>query len=256
MFDLAPDNPYSLPLRWPVLARAGLRGAGVVRLAGTEGVGAVISDVLLPHAQPPVTWHETPAGMLWPDAGGRSIRQARHDLVRWAALNRPVVVAFRAAAPAQLQPMLAELDPEAHPALLLDLTAIPDAATAGELVAAARRAWRKPLLAELPFDGPPLLPLVDALGDVDALLLGRGSRAVAGHNPLVDGRLVGPAVHPMILAATLRLAAHTPKVVISAAATWAEARALLAAGAAAVLLDVGLWHNPDLAAHIASLATT
>ncbi len=249
MFDLAPHNPYSLPLRWPCVARAGLRGAGIERLAATDGVGAIVSDVLWPTAQPAAAWHETPAGLLWP-AGGRSLGQARRDLARWAELKRPVIVAIHAESGQQVRALLAELDPESHQALLLDLTLVGGASAAAELVAAARRDWRKPLLAEIALDGPPLPALIAALGGVDALVLGRGSRAVAGPS-LAEGRIVGPAAHPLLLAGVRTLAGLTDKPLLAGAATSAEAQAMRTAGAAAVLLDVGLWHNPELAAQIA-----
>ncbi|MBA3469127.1 MAG: hypothetical protein H0T53_05730 [Herpetosiphonaceae bacterium] len=249
MFDLAPHNPYSLPLRWPCVARAGLRGAGIERLAASEGVGAIVSDLLWSVAQPSAQWQETPAGVLWP-AGGRSISQARRDLARWAELKRPVVVAIHAESAQQIRAMLAELDHEAHQALLLDMTAVVAANAAQELVAAARRDWRKPLLAEIALDGPPLPALIAALSAVDALVLGRGSRGVAGAAGLAEGRIVGPAAHPTLLAGTRTIASLTDKPLLAGAATRAEAQAVRQAGAAAVLLDVGLWHNPDLAAQL------
>jgi hypothetical protein len=250
MFDLAPHNPYSLPLRWPCVARAGLRGAGVERLATTDGIGAIVSDILWHSSQPAAQWHETPAGVLWP-AGGRSISQARRDLARWAELKRPVIVALRAESPQQMREMLAELDPEAHLALLLDLTQVAAANAAQELVAAARRDWRKPLLAEIALDGPPLPALLAALREVDALVLARGSRAVAGAATVAEGRIVGPAAHPALLAGTRTIASLSEKPLLASAATSAEAQAIRRAGAAAVLLDVGLWHNPELAAQLA-----
>ena len=249
VFDLAPHNPYSLPLRWRCVARAGLRGAGIERLAATEGVGAVVSDVLWPMAQPASSWHETPAGVLWP-FGGRGIGQARRDLARWSELKRPIIVALQAESSLQVRQMLGELDPEAHGAVLIDLTAVQTAAAAQELAAAARRDWRKPLLAEIAPDGPPLPALVAALDAVDALVLGRGSRAVAGE-PLAEGRIVGPAAHPLLLAGTRTIAGLTEKPLLTAAATYAEALAILQVGAAAALLDIGLWRDPELAARIA-----
>jgi dihydroorotate dehydrogenase (NAD+) catalytic subunit len=250
MIDLAPHNPYSLTIAHPVVARAGLRGAGVERLSGSEGVGAVLSDYLHPRDEPQGAWAAAPAGVVWPE-GGRGIGRARRDLGRWAGLRRPVIIGLSAPTVGQLRPLLAELDGEAHPALALDLTHVASGESARELVAATRLDWQKPLLAELPVDGPPLPALAAALGEVDALILGRGARSLAG---LVAGRLAGPAAHPTLMFALRSLRQHTTQPLIVAAANLAEARAVLAAGASAVLLDTGLWTSADLAARVAAIS--
>ena len=251
MLDLAPHNPYSLLVRHPVVARAGLRGAGIERLAHADGVGAILSDPLLRHDEPTGAWQATPAGVLWPN-GGRSIGRARRDLARWGVIRRPVIVALQAASAAQLRELLRELDAEAHPAMCLDLTSIADPDTVRELVVAARQDWLKPILAELPLESS--LPLLAVLDDVDALVIARGGVALgsAAANPVL-GRVVGPAIHPMLLAATQRLREHTAKPLIIGAARSEHAAALLAGGATAVLLDVGLWHTPDLAMQVAEV---
>lgn len=252
MIDLAPHNPYSLVIADPVVARAGLRGAGVERLAGMAGVGAVLSDYLRPRDEPQAGWAETPAGVVWPE-GGRGVGRARRDLSRWSGLRRPVIVGLSAPTVGQLRALLDELDAEAHPALALDLTHVASSESAGELVAAVRQVWQKPLLAELPIDGPPLAALAGALAAADALILGRAGRALAGAAP-VAGRLVGPAAHPMLLFALRTLAQHTAQPLLVAAGGPDQAVAVLAGGASAVLLDTALWHSPDLAARVAAIS--
>ncbi|HYF62834.1 MAG TPA: hypothetical protein VD886_08455 [Herpetosiphonaceae bacterium] len=246
MIDLAPHNPYSLTIAHPVVARAGLRGAGVERLAGIEGVGAVLSDYLHPRDEPQASWAETPAGVIWPE-GGRGVGRARRDLPRWSGLRRPVIVGLCASTAGQLLALLDELDAEAHPALALDLTHVASSEAAREMVAAVRQGWQKPLLAELPIDGPPLPALAGALAEADALILGWAGRALAGP---VAGRLVGPAAHPALLFALRSLAQHTEQPLLVAAAGLNQAFEVLEGGASAALLDIALWHSPDLITRI------
>jgi dihydroorotate dehydrogenase (NAD+) catalytic subunit len=76
--DLAPDNPYGLPLRTPVLTAAGCFGSGIEyeRIVPIERLGAIVTGSISlrgRHALPPLRLIETPAGVLsvgmWRDPG-------------------------------------------------------------------------------------------------------------------------------------------------------------------------------------------
>lgn len=247
MIELAPHNPYGLAVQTPILARAGIEGAGVERLANTDGIGAVISDPLGAAEYARADWQELPAGVLWPDQQ-RRIERARRDRRQWSRVRVPVIVALVATDAIRLHDLLAEIDDDQHAALLLDLTPLADRSVAAELIQIVRRRWLQPLLIEVATDQAWAVDLAA----IDAVVLARGPRAaVVQHNDLVSGRGVGPATHPLLLAALGKFVPGEHPV-IAGAATVAHAQTLLAHGATAVLLDVGLWHTPDLAVQIAA----
>ncbi len=239
MIELAPRNPYGLALSAPIVARAGLDGAGIDRLANLAGVGAVLSDPLSATSTTWPAWEATPAGVIWP-SGGRSIQRARRELPHWSRRGSPILVTLLATTPAEASELLDELDPEAHPGLVLDLTATTTVATAEALLSTVRRYWVAPLLVECPIDGPALADLVPALAAADALLLARGPRALGQHS---HGRLVGPAAEPLIAAAAQTVRQLTRQPLLVGASTAAGAHVAWSLGADALVIDVALWHD-------------
>lgn len=241
MLELAPHNPYGLALSHDRLGRLGWHGAGLERLIALDTLGAIISDPLVLREAAWPGWIALPAGVLWPH-GGRNIRAANRDLRRWANRSIPILVALQPHSEADLEPLLDELDAEAHAGLVLDATVVPELAV--ELVRLARRRWRSPLLLELPAE-PVLIGAWEALRDVDALIVARGTAAVhPTPTGLVRGRCVGPLAEPTVLATVLALRGRFDLPIVAGVATSAGVSHARALGATALLNDVALWVDP------------
>lgn len=244
MLDLAPRNPYGLTVASPLLARAGLRGAGVDKLLHLPQVGAVLSDPLRHRQHQQRGFVPIPAGVLHP-AGGRSITQAQRDLGRWNNASKPVIVAIQPQTPTELRDLLKMLDQETTTAVLLDVSEV-DEPTATTLIQTTRKQWERPLLVECALDQP-IASIVNACNaSIDALVFARGPRGAAHVDGTTStGRMIGYAIDPLSLSILLSLREITTLPLISGAATESHATTLLQSGATAVLVDVGLWLNPD-----------
>ena len=247
--ELALQNPYGLRLTSRVLARAGLRGAGIERLAGWKDVGAVLSDPLTVRNWGGGLPSSTPAGVVW-YAGGRAIRRVRQDLQRWAGRSiLPVLMPFDRAEAVELLQSCEDAEPMA---LVLDCSELAELQRIREIIRTVRERWLPPLLVELALDAP-FVELWSLLNTVDALIIARGPRAVAGSPPR-EGRLVGPAIEPLMHALTQQLHERGSPSLVIGAATAEGAQQALALGAAAVVLDTGLWVEPTLAEQIVGKA--
>jgi len=122
-----------------------------------------------------------------------------------------------------------------------------DATLASDLVAAAARSqW--PVLAHIPVTAVSEIALAVQQAGAVALALGppRGA-LVDPTGRVVHGRLYGPAVFPLALQATERLALELDIPVLASGGVYGkpQVRALLDAGAAGVQLDSVLWTEPE-----------
>jgi len=266
MVELAPNSPYGLALRRPVLAAAGCFGYGVeyARQVDIAGIGAIVTRSTTLYGRRfsrPPRLIETPAGLLaagnWPDPGLARVIE-RHAPV-WAAWDTPVLLSVAGAAPEEYAAFAAALEGvEGIAGFELNLAAHADVAV--RCVAAARAATQLPLLAKLPhLGGTPqeLVALARSLADAGAdALVAIGSPRGVVIDPLsgerVEGWLSGPALRPLALAlvADLAAAVSLPVIGCGGIATTEDARQFLAAGAMAVQIGTALLVDPSAAARI------
>jgi len=267
MIDLAPNNPYGLALRRPVLTAAGCFGYGVeyARVVDLGRIGAIVTRGTTLHgrrvARPP-RLIETPAGLLavgdWPDPGLARVID-RHAPV-WAGWDTPVLLSVAGDAPEEYAAFAAALEGvEGIAGLELNLAA--HAGAAARVVAAARAATQLPLLAKLPHpegarEG--LVALARSVADAgaDAIVAIGSPRGMAidpQSGERVEGWLSGPALRPLALAlvADVAAAVSVPLIGCGGIATSEDARQFLAAGAVAVQIGATLLADPGAAARIA-----
>jgi dihydroorotate dehydrogenase (NAD+) catalytic subunit len=266
--DLAPNNPYGLALRSPAVAAAGCFGYGVeyARAVDLAQVGAVVTrTTTLQPARParPPRLIETPGGVLcvgrWPNPGLRAVVE-RHAPV-WATWETPVILSVAAETPGECGQLAGAVEGvEGIAALELSL---PDApARALGLLRAARAATHLPLLAKLPaLDPEPLAELARALAGAgaDALTVSPWPPALQidpESGERLEGRLSGPALLPLALRLVAAVAAAAPVPVLGGggAASPADARRFLAAGASAVQIGAALLVDPGLLMLMKSLS--
>lgn len=263
MHNLAPNNAYGLELRNPIIVAAGCWGFGseAARLADLGSIGAIVTASISlrprrPAAEPRLV--ESPAGLLW--AGGTANPGAEAVLRRygdgWATSPCPIIVSLVGSS-AEEYAALAEGLEGLEGIAGIEACLPPDQGQATQALRALRAATSLPLLAKLPpLDGN-LLTLATALATAgaDALVLS-GMRP--GLAPLLDGRqargmLCGPALRPLALLALAELAGQValPIVAGGGVATTADAQALLALGASAVLVGSAALVDPTVPERIA-----
>jgi dihydroorotate dehydrogenase (NAD+) catalytic subunit len=266
MLDLAPNNPYGLVLKRPVLAAAGCFGYGVeyARMVDIAGMGAIVTRGTTLHGRRvtrPPRLIETPAGLLaagaWPDPGlARAIE--RYAPI-WAGWDTPVLLSIAGETPAEYAAFASSLEGiEGIAGLELNLAT--QAGTAARVVAGARAATQLPLLAKLPYpEGArqDLAALARSLADAGAdALVALGSPRGMAIDPIsgerIEGWLSGPALRPLALALTADVAAAVsiPVIGCGGIATAEDARQFLAAGAAAVQIGAALLADPSAAVRI------
>jgi dihydroorotate dehydrogenase (NAD+) catalytic subunit len=263
MIDLAPNNPYGLALKRPVLTAAGCFGYGVeyTRLVDLAAIGAIVtrSTTLRGRrvARPPRLL-ETPAGLLaagaWPDPGIARVVE-RYAPV-WAGWDTPVVLSLVGDAAEEYVTAAAALEGiEGIAGIELNLAA--HAERAPKITSAARAATRLPLLVKLPPIGAELAALARAVVEAgaDALVViasPRGMEVDPRSGEQVEGWLSGPALRPLALALVAEVAAAVavPVVGCGGIAASGDARQFLAAGAAAVQIGAALLADPGAAARI------
>jgi dihydroorotate dehydrogenase (NAD+) catalytic subunit len=264
--DLAPNNPYGLTLRRPILAAAGCFGYGVeyARLVDIAGMGAIVTRTTTLHgrrATRPPRLIETPAGLLaigdWPNPGLARVID-RHAPV-WAGWETPVLLSVAGASPEEYAAFAAALEGvEGIAGLELNLAA--HLGAAARVVAGARAATQLPLLAKLPpSEGAyrDLAELARSIADAgaDAIVAIGSPRGMAldpQSGERVEGWLSGPALRPLALAlvADVAAAVSVPVIGCGGIATADDARQFLAAGAAAVQIGAALLPDPGAAARI------
>src|SRR5689334_4618988 len=155
MIDLAPNNPYGLQLRCPVLTAAGCFGYGIeyARLVDLEAIGAIVtcSTTLQGRRGSPPQLIETPAGVLcvggWKDPG--LARVLDRFAPTWAGWNTPVILSIAGAGIEDFSAIASALE-GIEGIAGLELNLAEHAERAARITAAVRLATQLPLLAKLP----------------------------------------------------------------------------------------------------------
>jgi dihydroorotate dehydrogenase (NAD+) catalytic subunit len=261
--DLAPKNPYGLPLKSRVLTAAGCFGYGLeyARVVNLDRVGAIVTRSTTlggrPGARPP-RLIETPSGLLTvgrlPDPGLARVIE-RYAPV-WAAWTTPVLLSVVGDTPAEYAAVAAALEGvEGVAGVELNLAAHTE--HAARITAAARAATLLPLLVKLPPLTNGLVTIAHAVADAgaDAITLiasPRGMVIEPGSGMRMEGGLSGPALRPIALALVAEVAGAVavPVVGCGGIATAEDARQFFAAGAAAVQVGAALLADPEAAVRI------
>jgi dihydroorotate dehydrogenase (NAD+) catalytic subunit len=265
MPELAPNNPYGLALRSPVLVASGALGYGVeyARLLDLSTLGAIVTRTTSLHPRHGVAAPrliETPAGLLY--CGGDVNPGLRHVRARcaptWATWSVPVIVSVGGATAEQCAEVAAQLEGvEGVAGVELNLARFAD--RVGTAVALVRAATPLPLIVKLPPDATTIVRAAH-----DALAAGADALAVAGpptgvwRDPHTGERAEGWLCGPALLPQTIRLvelvaaAVSAPIIGGGGIATPDDARQVLAAGATAVSIGAALLANPAIAIAIAA----
>ena len=181
----------------------------------------------------------------YPNPGlSHTIRQyASH----WGRSSLPILVHLLVQSPTEVSRMVERLEGlDGVMGIELGLPPDSDPGIAADLVNAA--IGELPVIARLPLDHA--CELAPALADFDlaAISLSPPRGALPGPNgELVHGRIYGPAVFPLALAAVEKLV-ETGLPIIGAGGVYnsQDAEAMLAAGAFAIQLDTTLWRGNTL----------
>lgn len=280
--ELAPDNPYGLTLRTPVLAAAGSLGYGIeyARLLNLgRGAahaehpdrdslpGALVTRTTTLHpqrARPLPRIVETAAGLLY--QGGEHNPGLRYVIERcaplWVNWDLPVIVSIggkNAAEYAEVASRLEGVEGIAGVEINLSTSDSRQPPQAAPIVAAVRAATLLPLLVKLPPDAPDIVALAQACAaaGADALALIGGIPALEvdpDTGEQMRGWLSGPALRPLALRLVAEVAPVVPVPVIGIGgiATTTDARQFLAIGAQAVGLGATLLTDPRTAGRIAA----
>ena len=256
MINLAPDNPNGLELRSPVLVAPGC-AESLWRSPAAAGAGALTTRWARWAPQAAASrWGGSPAGIVFerlPETGFRAL--LGNERKRWQRAPAPVLLALRgdldelgkmapAAGAGRWHRGPADrrdrLDPRRGGGSdTLDLTLLP-------------------LLALLPAGGAIEARAQEAAhAGVDALVVRAYPPAAALiDDELVAGVLVGPALGPLTVEAVrgARAAVELPLVALGGIVGPAIARAVLAAGATAIMVDGALHGDPRIAAWIGASA--
>ncbi|XSG76393.1 hypothetical protein ACP8Y2_05205 [Herpetosiphon llansteffanensis] len=232
--DLAPHNPYGLTLTNAVLGRCGGFGAGTDRLATMANLGAIITDPLGTRDQ---------ALQLLPTTGGvlyrsstRTWRRAQRDAAHWQTIDLPVLLTLQPRTLQDLQELLRNLQEGEWAAVVLDLEQSSELQHLARWVELVRNQWEAPLLMQVATDQ--ISPLTTIPQAIDGIMLGSGPRAKHGSH---YGRLLGPAIEPLLLWGVERLRELSDKSLICSAPSLASLPSLQALGVQAIVLDSLLW---------------
>jgi dihydroorotate dehydrogenase (NAD+) catalytic subunit len=238
ILDLAPHNPYGLAIGAPLLPAPGC----AVRDADLSRYGAVVSRTATLHTRhDPVPRFAPHAGGLvvsaLPTVGLRTL--LKEETKRWERLTQPVIVSLRGDRD-ELGEMTARLENYDIAGVLLEAEG--DAVDALKVV---RAETPRPILFLLQFEQASLATAQAlASAGADALVVATPPRAAAPTGDGWDGFLIGPAVFPLVLQALRDLQdLDVPLVALGGIASPDAARAALAAGASAVMLDAARWGN-------------
>ncbi len=241
---------FNFSLNTPLLNAAGTLGfspdlRGDVDLSA---LGAFVTNPISNRPRTPangVRLLRYPGGVLLhtglPNPGLRKV--IRQHAARWARAPMPVIAHVLSESPSGVARMVEVLEEvEGVMGIELGLPPFVDAVTARELARAAL--GELPLIVRIPLELAFSLPETLAGVGAAAFSLGapRGSLPASG-GP-VEGRLYGPGVYPLALAAVRALAPlEVPIIAGGGVYSPEDARAMLAAGAAAVQLDTVLWRG-------------
>lgn len=190
-----------------------------------------------------------PGGFLlhtgWPNPGLTAVVRRHHR--HWASLARPVILHLLAATPAEVARVIGRIESVEEIAGIELGLGQADAPLVADLVAAAARS-QLPILAHVPLTAGLELALAAQQAGAAGLVLGPARGGLSDPTgAIVHGRLYGPAIFPLALHATERLARQMEIPVLSSGGVyaWSQAQALLGAGAAGVQFDGVLWTEPE-----------
>jgi dihydroorotate dehydrogenase (NAD+) catalytic subunit len=274
VIQLAPNHKDCLALRNPVMPAAGCFGLGTeyTHLVDMEALGAIVVGPVTAKprrgANPPRTV-PIPGGVLLhtglanPGVAAVVRRYAR----KWARSPVPVIVHVAGTSPDEAAACCRRLsgveavsgielglpDTASGSAGFTDVDLLDDAIA---VIQAARADTSQPLIVRLPLSSAPALCEAAVEAGADALTVAappRGSGWHASDGRFVTGRLYGPFVLPLALRALRRVAELVPVPLIGCGGIHSveDATAFLQAGATAVQVSGGLWHDPACLAHIA-----
>jgi dihydroorotate dehydrogenase (NAD+) catalytic subunit len=272
MIELAPNNPYGLTLKTPMIAAAGCLGYGVeyarlLSLASSEqhGLGAIITrtTTLRPRrARPGPALIETAAGVL--HCGGSQNPGLRIVVERmapiWENWSLPIIVSVAGESLQEYTEIAEHLANSAGVAAietpLQGYNSLP-LSEAGRIIGALRKSCQLPLIAKVPVSGVELPALIDGLSaaGADAVSLSGGMSGLAVESAtgtLRDGQLCGPCLRPLALAAVAQACAANQLPIIGGGgiSDLASAQAYLQLGASALSVGSALVRDPRLAADL------
>jgi len=242
-------SKYSLSFETPLMNAAGSLGyfPDLRAQVGEERLGAFVTNPVSLAARTPahgLRFVQYPGGFLihtgYPNPGLKAV--LRRHAVRWARLALPVWVHLLAQDVAEVAQMVRML--EGREGVAGVELGIPPDADGGRTAALVRAALGElPVLARLPLERAAELADAAAIAGASAVSLGppRGALPLSG-NRLVHGRLYGPGIFPLALAAVQALAGRGLSVIGAGGVYRSEdAQAMLTAGAVAVQVDAALW---------------
>lgn len=245
--------PFASSSNPPVWNAAGTLGFAPGRRGPvqTDRLGAFVTNPISwqprAPAQPPRRVRY-PGGVLLhtglPNPGFR--QTLRLHAKKWARAPVPVIVHLIADDPENIRKMVLRLE-EVEGVAAIELGLPPDARPSQIVEWTQAAAGELPLIVQLPLNAAPFpdggwpepLPAAVSLGPPRGALPGRLP------DGRVEGRLYGPALFPMALQA-VSVGGRGDLPVVAAGGVFQpdQASVLLAAGAAAVQLDLRLWRNP------------
>ncbi|MFV9507197.1 MAG: hypothetical protein AB4911_21815, partial [Oscillochloridaceae bacterium umkhey_bin13] len=271
LVELAPNNPYTLTLKTPLVAAAGCLGYGVevARQLGlgtgtAQGLGALITRTTTLRARRErVQLLETPAGLIYAGANNPGWPLVRKRIApNWANWDLPVILSVAVDDPGDLGAWLPELDQLAGVGgveLNLAQHAALNPTHAQQLVGAARASTPLPLLITVPGYAPALAALAQAAvaAGADALIVsGATPAAMRQADGIVrEGMLCGPAIYPLTLRAVAQVAAavQVPLLAVGGVRNADDVGGLQAVGATAVGLGSALLTDLRTAARIMAI---
>jgi dihydroorotate dehydrogenase (NAD+) catalytic subunit len=265
--ELAPQHKRGLHLTNPVMNAAGMLGfaAEYRRLVDFGALGAFVTNALTATARTPArppNVVELPEGVLvhtgLPNPGvGAAVRRYAREWRRIGSAGAPVIVHLAATTPSEVSRSVSHIEREdAVSGLELGLRDDVTVTEAAQLVSAA--IGNAPLLVQIPFGRVAELATVIAQAGADALVVSAPPRAsveVGTPATPVTGRWYSPVEFGAALAAVALTIETVPRMpVVGAGGIWAaeQARAMLAAGAAAVQVDAAAWRDPGCLARWAA----
>lgn len=257
MIELAPRHKFGLALENPIMTASGCFGYGSEygKLVDVTRLGAIVTNpvTLRPRRGPrQPRLAETRDGIVLntgdENPGVRRIIQRYANV--WKRMGVPVIVHL---APDDVDDLartaraLASLDVIAGLEVGLPDDSSPD--EAAELVAAAGES-ELPILAKLPLANGIRLAIACVEAGLDALVVAAppAGAAIYGSDQIISGRFYGPALHPLVMHTLLELstAVDVPLVGCGGVHSFADAFALLNAGAVAVQVDSAIFGDPSL----------
>ena len=249
-----PGRKQDLVLRFPWLNAAGILGFGDESAPRIDParLGAFVTNPVSLGPRTPSRGERVahlPGGLLvhtgHPNLGISQV--VRRCLAAWQRMACPVIVHVLARSPGEVFEICTYLE-GLDPVAAIEVGLLEEEPELGlSLVEAAAQA-ELPVLAQLPLTADASWAGEVAQAGANAVVLGapRGSLPREAGRTL-SGRLYGPCLFPLALQAVARLAPalDVPLLAGGGITNRAERQALLDAGAAAAVLDIALWSNPD-----------